>query len=649
MVARTLRIGLTMALMLVACVARAQGQSLGTFRWQFAPHCNVITFNVTQSGAIYTLDGHDDQCGASERASASGTAFPNPNGSIGMGFTMVTPGGTPVHVQVTIAFSTLSGTWRDNHGNAGPFVFTAGAAAGGSPRPLSDERIAAGSITSAMLAAGAVDGTAVLDGTIGAQDVDAAQIQRRVVGSCPAGEVIAGVNQDGSVTCSALPAGAVGDITAITPGPGLLGGGTAGAVSLRVDLQGSGTTNSAARTDHTHQSGPSGAPLTNTGVGAGAFATGSSTGNHNTALGYRTLVANGSGVSNTAVGSNVLDLNATGSFNTAVGNDALGNNSAGSANTAVGYRTLGASKGDSNTALGAHALEHNVANGNTAAGRQALEDNTTGAENVAVGWLALGRNTTGSENTIIGVRAGGSNLTGTDNVAAGHFALGASEAGDGNTALGDSALAFLSSGDSNIAVGAAAGFPLRTGSRNIFVGSLASGQTENNTIRIGSALHLRTFVGGIRGVTTGENDAIAVVVDSEGQLGTISSSRRTKSDIAPLAADVVQALHRLRPVQFRYRRAFADGATPIQYGLIAEEVQDVMPDLVALDASGRPETVKYHVLPSLLLADLQRLERERAAQERVIAAQQRHLATLRDEVASLREMLETLVMGERRK
>lgn len=119
--------------------APAAAQSLGVFRWQLQPFCNVVTLNVTQTGSVYTLDGYDDQCGASTRASAVGTAFPNPNGTIGLGLTVVlTPGAAPLQIHATISLATVSGTWRDSAGNSGAFVYNP-AVAPGSPRPASEE------------------------------------------------------------------------------------------------------------------------------------------------------------------------------------------------------------------------------------------------------------------------------------------------------------------------------------------------------------------------------------------------------------------------------------------------------------------------------------------------------------------------------
>lgn len=162
----------------------AEAQTLGTLRWQLQPYCNVLTVTVVQDGSQYHVDGTDDLCGAARRASVVGLAFPNPDGSIGFGLTTVTaPGGTPIHVDATISIASISGTWRDSAGNSGAFVFTPDAATGGGPRPVPAGGIAAGSITAAQLAPGAVAG--VVAG----------------FGSCPAGQYLRGVTAAGAVVC----------------------------------------------------------------------------------------------------------------------------------------------------------------------------------------------------------------------------------------------------------------------------------------------------------------------------------------------------------------------------------------------------------------------------------------------------------------
>jgi hypothetical protein len=145
------------------------------------------------------------------------------------------------------------------------------------------------------------------------------------------------------------------------------------------------------------------------------------------------------------------------------------------------------------------------------------------------------------------------------------------------------------------------------------------GQTaESGVIRVGtSGTQTSFFAAGIRGVTTGSNDAVPVMIDSNGQLGTVSSSRRFKEDIQDMG-EASQGLMHLRPVTFRYLKPFADGSKPMQYGLVAEEVAEVYPDLVARSADGQIETVKYQVLDSMLLNDVQRQQKEiRGLQERL--------------------------------
>ena len=124
--------------LLASLASETAAQPLGTFRWQLRPFCNVVTVAVTQNGAIYRLEGTDDQCGnGADAAAVTGTAFPKPDATIGFGFTVVTtPGGRPLHVDAEITTATFSGTWRDSAGVTGAFVLTPGAGTGGSLRPL---------------------------------------------------------------------------------------------------------------------------------------------------------------------------------------------------------------------------------------------------------------------------------------------------------------------------------------------------------------------------------------------------------------------------------------------------------------------------------------------------------------------------------
>ena len=132
---------------------------------------------------------------------------------------------------------------------------------------------------------------------------------------------------------------------------------------------------------------------------------------------------------------------------------------------------------------------------------------------------------------------------------------------------------------------------------------------EGATIRIGtSGTQTRAFIAGIRGITTGVANGIPVLIDSNGQLGTVSSSRRFKKDIRDMG-DATAKLLELRPVTFNYKQeqTMPDGsAVPPEYGLIAEEVAEIFPDLIVYDDQGKPFTVKYHMLSSMLLNEMKK-------------------------------------------
>jgi len=301
----------------------------------------------------------------------------------------------------------------------------------------------------------------------------------------------------------------------------------------------------------------------------------------NTNLGVGALANNTSGGANTAIGNTALNVNTTGMYNTAVGAGALFNNTNGGTNTAIGVG--------------------------------ALSSNSSGTANTAVGDDALSANTTGQNNTATGTQALVNNSLGTGNTANGYFALEGNTTGSNNLALGIFALEANATGNNNIAIGNQAASLVHAGSNNIHIGNKGV-TTENNTIRIGTTGVQTSFlIAGVRGTTTGSSDAVPVLIDSNGQLGTVSSSRRFKEDIENMG-EASRDLMRLRPVTFRYQKPFADGSKPIQYGLIAEEVADVYPDLVAHSADGQIETVKYQVLDAMLLNELQK-ERQQVEQQ----------------------------------
>jgi hypothetical protein len=300
----------------------------------------------------------------------------------------------------------------------------------------------------------------------------------------------------------------------------------------------------------------------------------------------------------------------TAGANIAVGYEALISNTTGTQNTASGFSALKSNtSGFSNTATGAYALEFNTGGEeNTANGLSALVSNTTGGGNTALGYLAMQLNATGNNNTATGSNALLNNTIGSNNTAGGVFALLSNTTGSNNIAIGYQAALNVSGGNSN----------------NIHIGNEGV-SPDNGTIRIGvEGTQTAFFAAGIYGESSGNNQAVPVLIDSAGQMVTISSSRRFKEDIQDMA-DASRDLMRLRPVTFRYKKVLDDGSKPIQYGLIAEEVAEVYPDMVAYSTNGQIQTVKYQMLSPMLLNEVQRQQREMERQQTIIQELQERL------------------------
>jgi hypothetical protein len=330
-------------------------------------------------------------------------------------------------------------------------------------------------------------------------------------------------------------------------------------------------------------------------------------GNQNTATGVRALFSDTSGGNNTATGVYALYGNTTGFFNSAVGAYSLATNTVGKQNTANGYKALYYNtQGDNNTATGFAALYHNTTGTyNTANGFQALYSNTTGNFNTAIGIQALLLNTTGNHNAAIGIHALDSNTTGSNNIALGHLA----------------------------------GENLTTGINNIDIGS-GGVAGESGRIRIGTTgFQAATFIAGIRGTAV---TGAAVVVNSSGQLGVPASSVRFKQQIKPMDK-TSEAILALKPVTFHYKKELDPDGTP-QFGLVAEQVEKVNPDLVARDADGKVYSVRYDAVNAMLLNEF--LKEHRTVQEqKAIVAQlkqdfQSRLAEQQNQIEALTASLQ---------
>jgi hypothetical protein len=343
----------------------------------------------------------------------------------------------------------------------------------------------------------------------------------------------------------------------------------------------------------------------------------------NTAVGWLSLFSDVEGGFNTAIGAGALAFN-TGGSNTGIGAAALILNTGGERNTAVGTAAMvNNNVGNDNTAVGDHALASQTGEGpNTAVGSRALFTNTTGSFNTANGFIALSNNMDGSDNTATGAAALFHNSAGNDNTAHGFNALNNNTEGDANTAIGRDAL-FASTGDNNTALGAFAGSSLTTGDNNIDIGNTGVA-FEFDTIRIGSEFQTRTFIAAIRGVQTGIADAVNVVIDSNGQLGTMSSSRRFKKEIKQMDK-ASEAILALKPVTFHYK---TDSANTPQFGLIAEEVAEVNPDLVFRDKNGEIYTVRYEAVNAMLLNEFLKSHRKMEEQQAMMERQQKQIETL---------------------
>jgi hypothetical protein len=335
-------------------------------------------------------------------------------------------------------------------------------------------------------------------------------------------------------------------------------------------------------------------------------------GNYNTAFGVQALYMNTMGIQNTATGYQALYAGAGGSQNTAIGNQALYTNYGGE-NTAAGIRALYLNTtGGDNSAFGAQALYSNTeGNFNTGSGAYVLYYNTLGSYNTASGYQALHSNTSGNYNTASGTQALHNTTSGSYNTASGYDALYYNTTGKNNTATGRGALQSNKNGSNNIAEGYHAGLNLTSGSNNIDIGNQGVA-AESGIIRIGTAgTQTATYVAGVTGVVA-TGTLAPVYVNASGQLSVgPPSAERFKTAIA-LMGESTARLGELRPVTFQYK---SDPHGARQYGLIAEEVAKVYPELVIRDAKGQILTVHYDELAPMLLNEVQKQQIKNAGQE----------------------------------
>ena len=298
-----------------------------------------------------------------------------------------------------------------------------------------------------------------------------------------------------------------------------------------------------------------------------------------------------------------------------------------------------ATPGQFNVATGRNALFSNTTGfQNTATGGAALFSNTTGFFNTATGRNALFSNTTGRGNAATGAGALFSNTTGSLNTANGAGALVNNKTGNHNTADGESTLVGNTTGDFNIALGHSAGSELTTGDKNIDIGNRGVAG-EGKTIRIGKqGTQIATFIAGISGATVA--GGVGVIIDANGQLGTVTSSERFKDGIKPMDK-ASEAILALQPVTFRYKHELDPKGIP-QFGLVAEQVEKVNPDLVAHDLQGKVYTVRYEAVNAMLLNEFLKEHRNVQEQEATITQVKSALAKQAATIAQQQKEIKAL-------
>jgi hypothetical protein len=231
-------------------------------------------------------------------------------------------------------------------------------------------------------------------------------------------------------------------------------------------------------------------------------------------------------------------------------------------------------------------------------------------------------------------------------VATGVFALNTNNTGNNNTANGMNALFNNTTGINNIGVGVGAGSNLTTGSNNIEIGNLGVA-AESNTVRIGTqGTQTAAFIAGIAGSAIGNGQPVRV--NAQGKLGTVASSARFKQAIKPMAKSS-EAILALKPVTFQYKKEIDPEGAP-QFGLIAEEVDKVNPDLVARDEQGKPYTVRYEAVNAMLLNEFLKAHGQLQEQQATISEQEKEIGelkqALKEQAAQIRKVSEQVAFKQ---
>ena len=274
---------------------------------------------------------------------------------------------------------------------------------------------------------------------------------------------------------------------------------------------------------------------------------------------------------------------------------------------------------------------------NTFLGFRAGQFNSSGHFNTFLGENSGNSNTDGIANVFVGTNAGMASTTGEDNTYVGYFAGGFATTGGSNTLVGKGAATYITTGGNNLVLGWNAGLQLDAGSYNIYLAA-SPASDESDTIRIGD-IQTATYVAGISGAPV--SGGTPVYVNSNGLLGTSTSSRRFKDNILDMG-DASSKLFQLRPITFFYKPQYDDGSHVLQYGLIAEEVAKIYPGLVVYDKDGQPQAIRYQFLTPMLLNEVQKQHKIVAAQQDIISMQQQQINDLHQRLSRLEAVVERL-------